>query len=169
MVLSSSKRFFTHLRRAPELAAGPPDLLRALPPELPVLARCSPCFVRAATIRAGPSAVLVPCSLLHPSGNGRFASPAADTDFQPACVLCNWELPGRADSRHCAAALWQLDVPGRQLEQAVFPCARASLQPLSLHSCAKVGVAGRKGPTLADEACVVESGDPMVVVVATLR
>jgi len=171
MVLSSSKRFFTHLRRAPELAAGPPDLLRALPPELPHLGQMQFVFHarRHDPGRAGPSAVLVPCSLLYPSGNGRFASPAADTDFQPACVLCNWELPGRADSRHCAAALWQLDVPCRQLEQAVFPCARASLQPLSLHSCAKVGVAGRKGPTLADEACVVESGDPIVVVVATLR
>ena len=33
----------------------------------------------------------------------------------------------------------------------------------------KVGVAGRNGPTLADEACVAESGKPVVVVVVILR
>ena len=113
---------FPNLRRVPEVAAGPADPLRALPPELRHLGQMQSvsCARRHDPGRAGPSAVLVPCWFFHASDNGRSASPTPETHFQPACVLCNWELPGRADSRHCVAALWQLDVPG-ELEQAVFP------------------------------------------------
>ena len=172
MVLSSSKRFFTHLRRAPELAAGPPDLLRALPPELPHLGQMQFVFHarRHDPGRAGPglqrswsragSSMHPTTAVPHRPRLRRISSPRA-------CSATGSYLGARTAAivlRHYGSWMFRASwskPSSREHARRFTHC---------LYTRAgKVGVAGRNGPTLADEACVAESGKPVVVVVVILR